>query len=110
MDFVASHLQLKNTLDRARSEMDAAAKAAQAEARAKSKVSTTKTATRTDPKPAETSKPAPQTVPEPPRTTSLFDASAEPAAAEVYEEDEILAEASGQGDNEDAEEELDEAA
>ena len=111
VDFVASHLQLKNTLDRAKSEMDAAAKAAQAEARAKSKISTTKTATKTEPaKPAETPKPAPQPVPEPPRTASLFDAPAEPAATEADEEDEILAEASEQGDDEDAEEELDEAA
>lgn len=111
VDFVASHLQLKNTLDRAKSEMDAAAKAAQAEARAKSKTSTTKPATKTEPaKPAETPKPAPQPVPEPPRTASLFDAAAEPAATEADEEDEILAEASEQGDDEDAEEELDEAA
>src|ERR1700733_14681615 len=35
VDFVAGHLQLKNTLDRAKAEMDAAGKAAQAEARAK---------------------------------------------------------------------------
>lgn len=107
VDFVASHLQLKNTLDRAKSEMDAAAKAAQAEARAKSKTNSTKT--------AETPKPAPQPVPEPPRTASLFDAPApaEPSAAEVDEkdeEDDILAEASEQGDNEDVEEEFDEAA
>lgn len=111
VDFVASHLQLKNTLDRAKSEMDAAAKAAQAEARTKSKTSTTKTATKTESaKPAEAPKPAPQPVSEPPRTASLFDAPADPAAAEADEEDEILAEASEQGDDEDAEEELDEAA
>jgi PRTRC genetic system protein E len=35
--FVASHLQMKNALEKAKSEMDAATKAAQAEARAKSK-------------------------------------------------------------------------
>ena len=35
VDFVASHLQLKGTLERAKAEMDAAGKAAQAEARAK---------------------------------------------------------------------------
>jgi PRTRC genetic system protein E len=35
VDFVAAHLQLKSTLDRAKAEMDAAGKAAQAEARAK---------------------------------------------------------------------------
>ena len=35
VDYVASHLQLNSTLDRAKAEMDAAGKAAQAEARAK---------------------------------------------------------------------------
>jgi PRTRC genetic system protein E len=35
--FVASHLQMKNALEKAKSDMDAATKAAQAEARAKSK-------------------------------------------------------------------------
>jgi PRTRC genetic system protein E len=38
VSFVASNLQLKNTLERAKAEMDEAAKAAQAEARAKSKL------------------------------------------------------------------------
>ena len=38
VNFVAAHLELKNTLDRAKAEMDAAAKAAQAEARSKSKM------------------------------------------------------------------------
>jgi PRTRC genetic system protein E len=37
VDFVGSHLQLKNTLVQAKADMDAAAKAAQAEARAKTK-------------------------------------------------------------------------
>ena len=35
VNFVSAHLQLKNTLDRAKAEMDAAAKTAQAEARSK---------------------------------------------------------------------------
>ena len=35
--FVGSHLQMKNTLEKAKAEMDAASKAAQAEARARSK-------------------------------------------------------------------------
>ena len=35
--FVSAHLQLRNTLDRAKAEMDAAAKTAQAEARSKAK-------------------------------------------------------------------------
>src|ERR1700722_10284190 len=37
VDFVASHLQLKNTLERAKAEMDAAGEKAQAGARAKRK-------------------------------------------------------------------------
>ena len=37
--FVGSHLQMKNTLEKAKAEMDAASKAAQTEARAKSKTS-----------------------------------------------------------------------
>ena len=41
--FVASHLQMKNALEKAKSEMDAATKAAQAEARAKAKTPTSKT-------------------------------------------------------------------
>src|SRR6202789_864236 len=35
--FVGAHLQMKNTLEKAKAEMDAASKAAQAEARSKSK-------------------------------------------------------------------------
>jgi PRTRC genetic system protein E len=47
VSFVASHLQLKNTLERAKAEMDEAAKAAQAEVRAKSKVQPKKEPART---------------------------------------------------------------
>ena len=46
VNFVAAHLELKNTLDRAKAEMDAAAKAAQAEARSKSKTQLTRTCPR----------------------------------------------------------------
>jgi len=112
VSFVASHLQLKNTLDRAQSEMDAAAKAAQAEARNKSKSTAT---TKVAPKPeaaksAETPKPAPQAPPEAPKAASLFDTPAPTPAAttEADEEEEILAEAGRQ--DEDADEEFDEAA
>ena len=78
--FVGSHLQMKNTLEKAKAEMDAASKAAQAEARAKSK-SPTKTAppntevTQYAPtaKPTEPAKPALQ------KPASLFDIPA-PAA------------------------------
>ena len=41
INFVSAHLELKNTLDRAQAEMDAAAKAAQGEARKKSKTAGT---------------------------------------------------------------------
>lgn len=98
--FVASHLQLKNTLDRAQSEMDAAAKAAQAEARNKTKAAATKVAPKQDaPKTAETPKPVTPAAPEPPKTASLFDMPAPaPASAastsEADEEEEILAESS----------------
>ena len=52
--FVGSHLQMKNTLEKAKAEMDAASKAAQVEARAKSK-----TATRSVPAKTEVSQNAP---------------------------------------------------
>ena len=89
--FVASHLQMKNTLEKAKAEMDAASKAAQAEARAKSKTSA-KTAppnmevTQYAPtaKPAEPAKPAPQ------KPASLFDMptpATTPTAAPAEPED-----------------------
>jgi PRTRC genetic system protein E len=48
VNFVSAHLQLKNTLDQAKAEMDAAAKSAQAEARAKSKTQANKTPARVE--------------------------------------------------------------
>ena len=50
VSFVSAHLQLRNTLDRAKAEMDAAAKTAQAEARSKAKT----TAKKEPPKPETT--------------------------------------------------------
>lgn len=108
VSFVASHLELKNTLERAKSEMDAAGKAAQAEARAKSKATATKVAPGQETaKPAET--PTPPAPPEPPKTASLFGALAPAPAptAEADEEEEILAEVDQQDD--DPDEDLDEA-
>jgi PRTRC genetic system protein E len=78
--FVGSHLQMKNTLEKAKAEMDAASKAAQAEVRAKAKTPA-KTAppnteaTQHSPtvKPTEPAKPVPQ------KPASLFDMPA-PAA------------------------------
>jgi PRTRC genetic system protein E len=81
VNFVAAHLELKNTLDRAKAEMDAAAKAAQTEARSKSKTPATKAA---PPKPqlaaSENAKPVPQISSEPPRAAGLFD-SPEPVSS-----------------------------
>ena len=115
VDFVSSHLQLKNTLNRAKEEMDAAAKTAQAEARAKAKIPAKKELPKAGVTPTvEATKPAQEPKPEPPKTASLF---GEPpsqtlAAAPVSdtdEEDEILAEAA-EDERTDEDEDLDEAA
>jgi PRTRC genetic system protein E len=78
--FVASHLQMKNALEKAKTDMDAATKAAQAEARAKSKTATRSVPVKTkvtqnapSAKPAESAKPAPQ------KSASLFDMPPAPA-------------------------------
>ncbi len=42
VNFVSAHLQLRSTLDRAKAEMDAAAKTVQAEARSKAKTTAPK--------------------------------------------------------------------
>ena len=113
VDFVASHLQLKNTLDRAKSDMDTAAKAAQVEARNKNKTTATKALAKPEPEKAvETPKPIAQPASEPTRTASLFDAPAPPETAiETDEEEDILAEVNGNESNdEEDDEELDEAA
>jgi PRTRC genetic system protein E len=97
--FVASHLQLKNTLEKAREEMAAAAKAAQEEARNKAKNAKRPLNVRT--KEVDTvAKEEPKKEPEPPRIPNLFDAPEEAQSAiavlspskVVSEEDEILAE------------------
>ena len=73
VNFVSAHLGLKNTLDRARDEMDTAAKAAQAEARSKSKSAGTKAAPKPEvAKPVETQKAVPLSSSEPVRAASLF--------------------------------------
>ena len=112
VNFVSAHLQLKNTLDRAKAEMDAAAKTAQAEARSKSKT----TAKKEPPKPetttpADTPKQAQPIKEEPSRTASLFDAPAPPTTttSESDEDEEILAEAA-EDELTDESEDLDEAA
>jgi PRTRC genetic system protein E len=111
VDFVASHLQLKSTLERAKAEMDAAGKAAQAEARAK-KLPAKKDPPKEEPaKPVAAVNPVEVAKPEPPKTFSLFDTPAHetPVAGGVDEEDEILAEAA-EDEQTDQNEELGEAA
>jgi PRTRC genetic system protein E len=78
--FVGSHLQMKNTLEKAKAEMDAASKAAQAEARTKAKTPAKTAPPNTEvtqhpptAKPTEPAKHAPQ------KPASLFDMAA-PAA------------------------------
>ena len=89
--FVASHLQMKNALEKAKADMDAATKTAQAEARAKSKTATRSVPAKTEvlqnapaAKAVEPVKPAPQ------KSASLFDLSppaATPTAAPAEPED-----------------------
>lgn len=112
VNFVSAHLELRNTLDRAKAEMDAAAKTAQAEARSKAKT----TAKKEPPKPetttsADTPKQAQPVKEEPSRTASLFEAPEQPAptATESDLEEEILAEAT-ENEPEDEIDDLDEAA
>jgi PRTRC genetic system protein E len=85
--FVGSHLQMKNTLEKAKAEMDAASKAAQAEARAKSKTVGKKEQSKQDStRPEATAKPAPH------EAASLFDVPthiATPAPVPTESEEEL---------------------
>jgi PRTRC genetic system protein E len=86
--FVGSHLQMKNTLEKAKAEMDAASKAAQAEARAKSKTTAKPVAPKTETtQPAATAKPPEPVKPAPQKTATLFDLPA-PAATPTAAPDE----------------------
>ena len=109
--FVAAHLQLKNTLDRAKAEMDAAGKVAQAEARAKKQPAKKETSNGEPAKPAAV-KPAEVPKPEPAKTFSLFDSpvTETQVAQDVDEEEEILAEANANREEEEEDEDLDQAA
>ena len=80
VNFVSSHLELENTLARAKAEMDAAGKAAQAEARKKNKTAGTKPETSREAKTAEPESPAPRKV-DSPKPQGLFDAAPEPFTA-----------------------------
>ena len=112
VNFVSAHLQLKNTLERAKEEMDAAAKTAQAEARTKARTLVKREVTKpVAEKPAVTPK---AVEPEPVKTASLFDMPISPTNgpapnADVDEEDEILAEAA-EDDPTAGDDELNEAA
>ena len=75
--YVASHLQMKNALEKAKNEMDAATKTAQAEARAKSKTPTSKTPVKVEPAPAAVAAQSPEPAkPVPAKPASLFDVPA----------------------------------
>ena len=94
VSFVASHLELKNTLSRAKEEMAAAAKAVQDEAKNKSK-----TVKKAAPSDVSVRKDEQKEAVEPPKAPSLFDtptpASERPTPpADSDEEAEILAEMS----------------
>jgi PRTRC genetic system protein E len=81
VSFVGSHLELKNTLVRAKEEMDAAAKAAQEEARNKAK-NNKKPSTDTNKKNEPVGKEDPNKEPESPRMPGLFDPPATTSRAE----------------------------
>ena len=75
VNFAGAHLQLKNTLEKAKAEMDAAAKTAQAEARSKAKTPAKRESAPVEgAKTAEAAKPIAPAKPEPPKIASLFDA------------------------------------
>ena len=82
--FVGSHLQMKNTLEKAKAEMDAASKAAQADARSKSKTPAKGTPAKTEVNQnASTVKPAEPAKPAPPKSANLFDMPTPAAIATV---------------------------
>lgn len=110
--FVSAHLELRNTLDRAKAEMDAAAKTAQAEARSKAKGP----AKKEPPKPEAGAQEIPKFIQpvkaEPPKTASLFDAppSVPSAVATDPEDEEEIFGAIEEEDQIDEDDGLDEAA
>jgi PRTRC genetic system protein E len=102
VNFVAAHLELKNTLDCAKAEMDAAAKAAQSEARSKSKTPATKVAPKSEPAKASKSPgPVSQASSESPKAASLFD-QPQPETGAGLDDD--------HGESDEDEEDADEAA
>jgi PRTRC genetic system protein E len=110
--FVSAHLELRNTLDRAKAEMDAAAKTAQAEARSKTKSPAKKELPKQEAGAVETPKTAQPLKTELPKTASLFDApeSAPSTTTADTDEDEELLGAVEEDDQIDEDADLDEAA
>ena len=84
VNFVSGHLELRNTLDRAKADMAAAATTAQAEARTKSRnqVAKKEVSFTIGSKPPSVEAPVEQK-PEPAKTPSLFEASQEPEPSQV---------------------------
>jgi len=103
--FVASHLQMKNALEKAKADMDAATKSAQAEARAKAKTTPNRAPAKVDAPPptaiVQTAEPA---KPVPTKPASLFD-----TPAPVEDEDDSTSDEGYTAEPEESEE-LDEAA
>ena len=74
--FVASHLQMKNALEKAKADMDVATKAAQAEARAKAKTPASKAPVKAESEPATIAQSPEPAKPAPAKPASLFDTPA----------------------------------
>lgn len=123
LHFVSSHLELKNSLERAKAEMEEASKAARAEARKKLGSQTTKKDPAESPKtPAAIPVASAPTKAETPKAASLFDSAPEPVSAheadvpipsgtqppyatsETDEDKEILSEAYAEGEAEEGDE------
>ena len=113
VSFVSAHLQLNNSLEKAKAEIDAATKTAQAEARSKAKTPAKQGTDKATATQATSVKPAEAVRPEPPRTPSLFEAEplavASLSSQDRAEEKDILAEIN-ERKQVDESDELDEAA
>ena len=120
LHFVSSHLELKNSLERAKAEMEEASKAARAEAKKKpgSQITKKDPAANSSKPAVEPEAPAPAKA-ESPKAASLFDTALEPtsserpadggsgpssASSETDEDEEILREAYDEGEAEEDEE------
>jgi PRTRC genetic system protein E len=85
--FVASHLQMKNALEKARSEMDAATKTAQAEARSKVKTAVNRIPAKVEISPAVAPAQCAEPVkPASSKSASLFDPPASYSSAPVEDD------------------------